>query len=189
MPHGKKLQVRQYGSRVPFQPIVEHPRRQEIDDRLFRQQLPAQTVYRWLQDVDPDVAVPFSYTMLWRYYKSHHRDAMSDLIIANAQQAMRRNYEVLDTVIQRFMETVQNGTTPSPKDSLTAIKLQYDLIEKYGGVPGVNEIEETARKHLMTFAGLVESILNDEQKAQLVGLIKENEDLLEWVLPESRGDE
>jgi len=170
------------GPRVAYQPILQHEYKEQIDEKLFIEHIPAKQVYQWL--VDNGAAEGMSYHMLWRYASERKSKAMEGYVISNATEAMRRNYETLDSIVSRYLTALQNGAIPSAKDTLTAIKLQQELIDNYGGSPF--QIEEDAKEKLKTIANIIRDIMDENQIQQFMERVMNTPELADWVLS---GDE
>lgn len=178
------------GERVPYLPILEHPLRSEIDERLFVLQENTKAVYRWIEDKSREAGdvVPFSYHMLWRYQKSTSRAILTEFVPVEADRALRRNFEVLDLTIQKWEAALKSGMVPSTKDALAAVRIQNQLIAEYGGRPDVVALEADAKDKLQRLIAIIEGIMTEDQIALLVELIMQDEDLREWSLPAGAGE-
>lgn len=168
------------GSRTAAGPIRYHPMYDEIHKRLFIDRQDVMAVYRWL--VSKDAAAGISYHMLYRFKKSQLETAIAERVMADAQSSAKRNWEVLDSLIIRFQESLDAGEVPNGKDAIAAIKLQQELIEKYGTSPF--QAEQAAREKLRKIIGWVEQVMTDEQKETFAEFILDDPDLAEWVLPD-----
>lgn len=156
---------------------------------MFQEHTPVKHVHAWLEEQHAkdsaltNVEIP-GYVMLWRYYKRVKVSAMDQVVQENAQESIERNWDAATMIIQQGLKAISLGSLPTAKEVVAAIKIQNDLIDRHGGIPGQSEIQKDAKRRFNLFVDLVLEIITDEQKAVIADRIADTPDLYEWTTVE-----
>ena len=122
---------------------------------------------------------------LSRYKASLERTNVPKVILEAAPEEMKRTWNVLSQVVQSMEQMLKAGGVASIQDGMRAIKLQTDLMNRYGIDINI-QASETAKRMLRH---LVEDIImpniTDEQKVLIAELISADVELAEWVMAEA----
>ena len=146
---------------------------------MFKQHVPVAHIHAWLKDEKG--VTDISYVMLWRYKGRLEATALDNIVQENASETMQSNWDALTEMRLRGMKQLHNGGSVQPKDLLQAIRLQNDLIAKYGGLPGAKEVTIDAKRRLNVLVDLVLAIVDEGQRMQIAEAIANTPDLMDWV--------
>lgn len=158
---------------------------------LFEDHMPVKHVHAWLElehMTDPNltkVEIP-SYILIWRYFKRRNVSVMDQVVQENAQETIERNWDAASAIIRAGLQAIKNGQMPTAKEVVAAMKIQNDLIERHGGIPGKSEILKDAQRRLNLLVDIVLDVIgeNEDMKQQIADKIADTPDLYEWITPE-----
>jgi len=166
------------GVRVAFTDIVEHSLSAEIDRKLFHEGQDVQSVFNWLKEQDPEYKG--SYSQMWRYYRSKNSLVLNDVVARTSRTAMSRNYDTLDRMIASWKQSVEQGARVGAKDAIAAMRLQIEIIERYGGSPF--QVEEEAKQRLRLLVEIVSELMDNSQKERFIERIQGTPELIDWLV-------
>jgi hypothetical protein len=174
--------IRKGKQSVPFLPIIQSPFKDDIDTMLFQRNMKVKPVHEWLES-EKGVST-ITYMMLYRYWKSKKEDAIEAVVRANAQEAQQANWNLLEDVVSKFQHQVRLGMPVKGGDAIRAVQIMTQMIDRYGGIPGTQQVVADAKRRFMLLLDIVLDVITPEQQAIIYERVQDTPDLFEWTVSE-----
>jgi hypothetical protein len=116
---------------------------------------------------------------------SLERTNVPKVILETAPEEMNRTWNVLSAVIKSMETMIKNGGVASIQDGMRAIKLETELMNRYG-IDINTQAADTAKRMLSHLVyDIIMPNITAEQGVRIAELIAQDPELAEWVMTES----
>lgn len=118
-------------------------------------------------------------------YRNAQMKSGPKIVLDASPEDIKQTWNVLARVVKGMEEFLINGGVPNVQDGMRAMKLQLEMMSRYGVDLNINASGEAKRM----LAHLVDDIIlpnvTDAQKVVIAEAIAADPELAEWVMAES----